>query len=173
MRSRGERLRPPVDAPGPDSAPGPAATAGGSPGSPRTCGAADGERGAVWRWAQRRNPQTSSHLLFLTSLSGCHDDGPLYRGWMGTGQLGTARQTGATGNPGNPLARHRMAQPRPTPSIFWLHPAAVQWMLGPQKPPPAQPELQNTSRHPKHGGESPNTEETPLPAQSPVIICTQ
>lgn len=84
-------------------------------------------------------PETSSRLLFLTCLFGRHNNGQLCRGWMGTGgssaQRGTARHTGAAGNPRGPA---RTAQPRPTPSIFQLHPAAVQWMLSPKNlPPPA------------------------------------
>lgn len=117
-------------------------------------------------------PEMSSRLLFLTCLFGRHNNGQLCRGWMGTGgssaQRGTARHTGAAGNPRGPA---RTAQPRPTPSIFQLHPAAAQRMLSPKNLPPPSvrphgPELQKTSRHPKRRGENPGTEETPLVARS-------
>lgn len=75
-------------------------------------------------------PKTSSHLLFLTCLLGCHNNGQLSWGWRGTGRLGTAwhslawlgmaRHAGATGNPlgtrSPSAAWHGCVPPRASPS---------------------------------------------------------
>ena len=140
MKSRGERLGPPADAPGPDPASHPTAAAG----DPREAPAP-----VAWQTASEEpsggghgeeTPKTSSHLLFLTSLSGCHDNGPLYRAWMGMGQLGTARHSSAHRGHRKPRGPARPALHGTAASHTKHLPAAScsrAMDAQPQKPPPA------------------------------------
>lgn len=169
----GRAPRTPSWCPRPGSCPSPHHRSQGSPGMPLAPAAqqtvseepSGGGHGG-------ETPKTSSHLLFLTSLLGCHDNGTLHRDWMGTGQLGTAQHPGDSRNPGHPLVQCCMVQPHPMPSIFWLHPAAKLWMLSPNSPPTAPPQTPRGKS--RHGGDpAPSTAEAPLPAQAPVITRTQ